>query len=147
MEHNLVKDVMKKSIVSIDSTMTVKDAAIMMADANVGCIVITRGNAPIGILTERDFVKRIVSAGKDFASYLADIMSFPIITVKPNDTVWEAAEIMKINKIRRVAVQDQGKLVGIVTTTDLAEICSWGSDLKLRRICAQMLLRMKGLTH
>ena len=57
MEHTFVKDVMKKSIVSIDSAMTVKDAAIMMADANVGCIVITRGNAPIGILTERDFVK------------------------------------------------------------------------------------------
>ncbi len=59
--HTFVKDVMIKNVISIDSSMTVKDASIMMADANVGCVVITRGHAPIGILTERDFVKRIVS--------------------------------------------------------------------------------------
>ena len=46
----------KKYVISIDSAMTVKDAATMMDDTDVGCVIITKGNAPLGILTERDFV-------------------------------------------------------------------------------------------
>jgi len=143
MEYTFVKDVMKKPIVSIDSDMTVKDAAIMMADANVGCIVITRGNAPIGILTERDFVKRIVSEERDLSTPLADVMSFPLIAVDLDDTVWEAAEIMKRNKIHRVVVEDQGKLVGIITATDIVKLCSMGSDSEMRRIADSILTRLQ----
>ncbi len=134
---------MRKSVISIDSSMTVKDAAIMMADANVGCVVITRGNAPIGILTERDFVKRIVSEEKDFSTPLADVMSFPLITVDSEDTVWEAAEIMKRNKIHKVPVEDQGKLVGIITASDIVKICSMGSDSEMRHIVDSILIRLQ----
>jgi len=132
--HTFIKDVMRKNVISIDSSMTVKDAAIMMADANVGCVVITRGNAPIGILTERDFVKRIVSEERDLSTPLADVMSFPLIVVNSDDTVWEAAEIMKKNKIHKAPVQEDGKLVGIITATDIVNICSMGSDSEMRQI-------------
>jgi len=128
MAHTFVKDIMKKYVVSIDSVMTVKDAATMMDDANVGCVVITRGNAPIGILTERDFVKRVVSQEMDLATPLADVMSFPLITVDCDDTVWEAAEIMKKNKIHKAPVEEQGKLIGIITTTDIASDCRFDSN-------------------
>ncbi len=143
MAHTFVKDIMKKYVVSIDSAMTVKDAATMMADANVGCVVITRGNAPIGIITERDFVKRIVSQEMDLATPLADVMSFPLITVDSEDTIWDAAEIMKKNKIHKVPVQDDGKLVGIITTSDIVKICSMGSDTELRNIADSILIRLK----
>ena len=143
MAHTFVKDIMRKSVVSIDSTMTVKDAATMMDDANVGCVVITRGNAPIGILTERDFVKRVVSQEMDLATPLADVMSFPLITVDCDDTVWEAAEIMKKNKIHKAPVEEQGKLIGIITTTDIIEICSLGSDSEMRKIADSILIRLK----
>jgi len=143
MAHTFVKDVIKKNVISIDSSMTVKDAAIMMADANVGCVVITRGNAPIGILTERDFVKRIVSEDRDLSTPLADVMSFPLITVDSEDTVWEAAEIMKRNKIHKVPVEDQGKLVGIITATDIVKICSMGSDSEMRHIADSILIRLQ----
>ena len=141
--HTFVKDVMRKNVISIDSSMTVKDAAIMMADANVGCVVITRGNAPIGILTERDFVKRIISEDRNLSTPLADIMSFPLITVDSGDTVWEAAEIMKKNKIHKAPVEDQGKLVGIITATDIVKICSMGSDSEMRHIADAILIRLQ----
>jgi len=141
--HTFVKDVMRKNVISIDSDMTVKDAAIMMADANVGCVVITRGNAPIGIITERDFVKRIVSQEMDLATTLADVMSFPLITVDCDDTVWDAAEIMKKNKIHKAPVEEQGKLIGIITTTDIVKICSLGSDSEMRQIADSILIRLK----
>ena len=138
---------MRKNVISIDSSMTVKDAAIMMADTNVGCVVITRGNAPIGILTERDFVKRIVSEDRDLSTPLADVMSFPLITVDSEDTVWEAAEIMKKNKIHKVPVEDQGKLVGIITATDIVKICSMGSDSQMRHVVDSILIRLKDSPH
>jgi len=141
--HTFVKDVMRKNVISIDSSMTVKDAAIMMADTNVGCVVITRGNAPIGILTERDFVKRIVSEERDLSTPLADVMSFPLISVDSGDTVWEAAEIMKRNKIHKAPVGDQGKLVGIITATDIVKLCSMGSDSEMRHIADAILIRLQ----
>ena len=141
--HTFVKDVMRKNVISIDSSMTVKDAATMMDDTNVGCVVITRGNAPIGIITERDFVKRIVSEERDLLTPLADVMSFPIIAVNSDDTVWEAAEIMKKNKIHKAPVQEDGKLVGIITATDIVKICSMGSDSEMRQIADSILIRLK----
>ena len=143
MGHTFVKDVMRKNVISIDSDMTVKDAAIMMDDANVGCVVITRGNAPIGILTERDFVKRIVSEERDLSTPLADVMSFPLIAVDSGDTVCEAAEIMKRNKIHKAPVEDQGKLVGIINATDIVKLCSMGSDSELRHIADSILIRLQ----
>ncbi len=134
---------MRKNVISIDSSMTVKDAAIMMTDTNVGCVVITRGNAPIGILTERDFVQRIVSEDRDLSTPLADVMSFPLITIDSEDTVWEAAEIMKKNKIHKVPVEDQGKLVGIITATDIVKLCSMGSDSEMRHIADAILVRLQ----
>jgi len=143
MAHTFIKDVMRKNVISIDSSMTVKDAAIMMADTNVGCVVITRGNAPIGILTERDFVKRIVSEERELSTPLADVMSFPLITVESGETVWEAAEIMKRNKIHKAPVEDQGKLVGIITATDIVKLCSMGSDSEMRHIADAILIRLQ----
>jgi len=143
MGQTFVKNVMRKNVISIDSDMTVKDAATMMADANVGCVVITRGNAPIGILTERDFVKRIISQEMDLTTPLVDVMSFPLISVDCNDTVWEAAEIMQKNKIHKVPVEDQGKLVGIITATDIVKICSMGSDSQMRHVVDSILIRLK----
>ncbi len=143
MAHTFVKDAMRKTVISIDSAMTVKDAATMMEDTDVGCVIITKGNAPLGILTERDFVKRIVSKEKSFSTPLADVMSFPLITSNPDDTVWEVAEIMKKNKIHKVPVEDNGKLVGIITASDLVRLCSMGSDSEMRHIADSILIRLK----
>lgn len=143
MKHTFVKDVMKTNVISIDSSKTIKEAACMMDDSNVGCVIITKDNVPIGIITERDFVKRIAAKNKDLSSPLSQVMSAPIITINSDETVWEAAEKMKQNGIHKLPAIDDKKVTGIITTTDLVEICSIGSDSSMRNICDQILMRMK----
>lgn len=143
MAHTFVKDVMKTNVISIDSSMTIKDAACKMDDSNVGCIIITKDNAPLGILTERDFVKKIASKNLTLSTPISEVMSSPLTMIGPDETVWEAAEMMKTNGIHKLPVQEGNKVIGIITTTDLVEICSLGSDSTMRNICDQILLRIK----
>lgn len=143
MAHTFVKDVMKTNVISIDSSKSIKEAACMMDDSNVGCVIITKDNVPVGILTERDFVKRIAAKNKDLSNPLSDVMSSPLTTINSDETVWEAAEKMKQNKIHKLPVLDENKVSGIITTTDLVEICSMGSDSSMRDICDQILMRIK----
>ena len=143
MAHTFVKDVMKTDVVSIDSSKTIKDAACMMDDSSVGCVIISKDNIPSGILTERDFVKRIAAKNKDLSSSLTEVMSSPLITINSDETVWDAAEKMKRNGIHKLPVLENNKVTGIITTTDLVEICSLGSDSSMREICDQILMRMK----
>ena len=143
MSGNLVNDIMKSNVISIDSSMTVKDAAKMMNDAGVGCIVVMEKNSTVGILTERDFVRKIIAQEKSLSTPVKDVMSSPLITIDPDESVWELAQLMKVKRIHKVPVADKGKLIGIVTSTDLTRLCSIGSDAEMSKICDQILLRMK----
>lgn len=142
-DSTFVKDIMKGNVVSIDSSMTVNDAAKMMDDVKIGGIIVMEDNKARGIITERDIVRRIVAKNKMNSTKLKEIMSSPLITIGPDETIWELAQLMKINKIHRVPVEYQEKLVGIVTTSDLARICSVGSNVELTKITEQILMRMK----
>jgi CBS domain-containing protein len=118
----------------------------MMTDANVGCVIVTSNNKPIGIITERDFVK-IAAEGKPLFTELSGVKSFPLIVTGPDETVWEAAETMKTKNIHKLPVQDGDKVIGIVTTSDLVKICSVGSDSQMRHLCDQILMRMKNNSY
>ena len=143
MAHTFVKDVMNPNLVSIEYNKSIKEAASLMSEKNVGCVIVKQEGKPVGIITERDFVRRITAQEKDLSSNLSEVMSSPLIVVKPDETVWEAAEIMKVKNIHKVPVQDGDNIIGIITTTDLVEICSVGSDSEMRRITDQILLRMQ----
>ena len=143
MDNTFVKDVMQKNVISIDSQMSVKNAAEMMSDTDVGAIIITKDNKPTGILTERDFVKRIAAKDKPLSTPLSEVMSTPLIVIDPEETVWEAAELMKTNDIHKLPVQEGESVIGMITTTDLVEICSLGSDSSMRNIVDQIIIRMR----
>ena len=133
-EGHLVSDIMKKKVVSIDETKTIKEAASLMNEAKIGSIIITKDDIPVGILTERDFVTKIAVEEIPLSVSLSQVMIKPLLVVTPNQTVWEAAEIMKNMQVHRLAVQEGNKIIGMVTTTDLVKICSIGSDSNLQRI-------------
>jgi CBS domain-containing protein len=143
MAHTFVKDVMINNVASLDSSSMIKDAAKIMDEKNIGCIIVTQKELPIGILTERDFVKRIASKEKPLTSPLDEVMSSPLISIDPDETVWEAAEQMKVNNIHKLPVIENDKVIGIITTSDLVEICSVGSDSEMRRICDEIITRMQ----
>ncbi len=116
--NTLVRDIMRKQIVSIDISSTVKDAAKMMEDTGVSCLVVTSKNIPVGIVTERDFVTRVTSLDKSPSTPIQNVMSLPLITVSPNDTVRKLAELIKEKEIHKVPVIEGNQLVGIATVTD-----------------------------
>jgi signal-transduction protein with cAMP-binding, CBS, and nucleotidyltransferase domain len=143
MAGTFVHDIMKKNVISIDSSMTAQDAAKMMDDASIGAIVVLENGIAIGIVTERDLARRIVAKGKPLTTNVKEVMSSPLIVINPDDTVWEAAQLMKARQIHRVPAVQQNRLVGIVTTSDIVKLCSIGSDSELRKITEQILLRTK----
>ncbi|MDH2906890.1 MAG: CBS domain-containing protein [Candidatus Nitrosotalea sp.] len=99
-----VKDIMKKQIVSMDSSLKAKDAATLMTDSGVSCLVIIEKNVPIGMLTERDFVTKISTLGKYSSTSIREIMSMPLITISPDATVTKLTELMSEKKIHKVPV-------------------------------------------
>ena len=134
---------MKHQVVTVDTSMSVRDSAKIMDDAGIGCVIVIENNIAVGIVTERDFVKRVVSRGIPLTTPIKQIMSSPLIVVNPEENIWEVAELMKQRRIHKVPVVHQDLLVGIVTATDLTRICSIGSDSEMRRITDQIILRMK----
>ena len=138
-----VKDIMKHQVVTVNSSMSVMDTAKIMDDAGIGCVVVIENNIAVGIVTERDFVKKVVSRGIPMTTPIKQVMSSPLIVVNPEENIWEVAELMKQRRIHKVPVVHQNMLVGIVTTTDLTRMCSVGSDSEMRRITDQIILRMK----
>jgi len=143
MAGTFVHDIMKKNVISIDSSMTAQDAAKMMDDASIGAIVVLENGIAIGIVTERDLARRIVAKGKPLTTNVKEVMSSPLIVINPDETVWEAAQLMKTRKIHRLPAVKENRLVGIVTTSDIVKLCSIGSDSELRKITEQILLRAK----
>jgi len=143
MAGTFVHDIMKKNVISIDSSMTAQDAAKMMDDASIGAIVVLENGIAIGIVTERDLARRIVAKGKPLTTNVKEVMSSPLIVINPDETIWEAAQLMKTRKIHRLPAVKENRLVGIVTTSDIVKLCSIGSDSELRKITEQILLRAK----
>lgn len=118
-----VKSIMTKRIISTDYSDSIQKVAKKMVKHRVGSMIITKKNRPVGIITETDINKRIVAPAKDPKKIKAkDIMSSPIIHVKPNDDISEVVYKMKKHKIRRFPVVKNGKIVGILTNTDIARI-------------------------
>ncbi len=67
--------------------------------------------------------------------------------ITPGKTLWEAAEIMSKKDIHKLPVQDENKIVGIITASDLVQVCSIGSDSEMRKICDAILLRIKDTNY
>ena len=134
---------MSRDVLTVDRTTSIQDAAQNMTKSNVGCVIVTENNNPIGIVTERDMVTKVAAEGIPLFSEISGVMSSPLITIDAEETVWEAAEKMKERKIHKLPVLEKEDIVGIITTTDIVRISSVGSDSQMRRVCDQILLRMK----
>lgn len=131
----LIKEIMTKPIVKIDYGKTVQQAAKEMVKHRVGSIIVIKKNNSIGIITETDLNKRIVALAKDPRKLkVEDIMSSPLVFASPDDDVNEVIEKMEKNKIKRLPVLRKGKIVGIVTHTDIARTCPTALDLLTTRL-------------
>jgi CBS domain-containing protein len=119
---NYVEDIMSKDIVKIAADKSIQDVANIMAERNISSILVEDNGKMIGILTERDLVRNVCA--KDLLASktpAVSIMSAPVATASKNSLVERAADLMVKNKIRHLAVEDDyGKIIGVITATDLA---------------------------
>lgn len=121
-QQETVKDIMTKNIVSIQQNKTALEAARLMTESSISSLIVYDDENPVGILTERDFLNRICSKDLQASKVkIADIMSWFRIFAEPNTPLDVAVQRMINHKIRRLPVMESGKIVGIITVTDLAK--------------------------
>ncbi len=118
-----VGDIMSRNLVTADANSSIVDIARIMRDRRVSSVLITREGKVIGIITERDIVRRVVAEGRDLNNTKAsDVMSSPIVAISEDAKLSDAALLMAQKRIRRLVIIDSsGNLVGIITTTDLSK--------------------------
>lgn len=117
-----VQDIMTKGVIAIDEDVTALDAARMMTEKGISSLIVEKDHVPIGIISERDFVKKICV--KDIlpsSIKVGTIMSKIQTYASPDTTVDVAVQRMVNHKIRRLPIISDGKVVGIITVTDLAK--------------------------
>ena len=121
----LVADAMTKEVATIDASKRASEAARLMADKHVGCLIVVSspdGGRAVGIVTERDLVWKLVAESFDPSKALvSDVMTTPLVTISSDQILENAAKVMTEFSVRRLPVVDGGTLVGIITATDLAK--------------------------
>ena len=111
-------------VVTITESRTVLAAAQALVDHNIGGLVVTEGERPIGILTERDILRVTAQSPGEIDSILiGSVMTRDLITAEPQDRLTEMMDVMTENKIRHLPVLDGDRLVGIVSIGDLVNAC------------------------
>ncbi|MFQ6064049.1 MAG: cyclic nucleotide-binding/CBS domain-containing protein [Candidatus Bathyarchaeia archaeon] len=120
----LVKDVMSSPVFTIDEDSAVDDAARLMDENELGCIIVTsKEGKPLGIITERDLVTRVLAKNAKASKLSAkDVMTSPLITVDPDETLSDAAKRMSELNVRRLGVMYKGNLVGVISSRDILAI-------------------------
>ena len=118
-----LKNIMIGNVKTAGLEDTVQDIAVIMNKHQIGCVIIVDEEQPFGIVTERDIMKRVVSKGiapKDLKA--VDVMSKPLITASPSTPAGDAAKAMLKWNIKKLPVTENGRLVGVVTLTDLLRV-------------------------
>ena len=131
----IVKDIMSRPVITAGESDSVAEAAKLMTKHNVGCVLVSgKAGNTVGIITERDIVQR-VAAKNTLPSEVkvGGIMSKPVITINWAAGITEAAKLMNQRKIRRLAVMENGKLIGVLTMKDILEVTPALMDLMSER--------------
>lgn len=137
-----VEDVMVGDVITIGAEAVVREAAKLMNRHEIGCLVVVKDRKPIGIVTERDMLKRVLSATRDpRAVEVSEIMSKPLVVMEPKMNVGDAVKLMFEHKIKKLPVVKRGHLVGLVTMTDIInspEMIKWLEKIPLEKTPRRM---------
>jgi CBS domain-containing protein len=115
----LVQDIMARALITVNLSTTALQIAKMMQQGGMGAILVKDHDRPVGIVTDRDFATKIAANDMPFDTIAQKIMSSPLITINHNEPISAAAKRMTDKRIRKLAVTENGEIIGIVTSTDL----------------------------
>ncbi|MDH5634544.1 MAG: CBS domain-containing protein [Candidatus Bathyarchaeota archaeon] len=115
-----VRDVMSKDVKVVRPDTLVKEVVATMNKFNIGSIIVVQSDRPVGIITERDILKRIVEPCLAPETLRArEVMSSPVVTIRDIVSIDEAAKIMVRRRLKKLLVMEENKLAGILTFTDI----------------------------
>ena len=116
-----VEDVMTREVITVDENATVKEAAKLMDKKGISCLIALKKGRAIGIITERDLLKRVIVEARDpEKTKVVKVMSSPLEVVAFGTDLEEALRLMLKKKIKKLAVVDKESLLGLVSLTDIA---------------------------
>ena len=114
---------MVEKVISVRVDASVKEAVKIMNQYEIGCLIVAEKGEAVGIITERDVLKRVVSAAKDpELTKVSEIMSKPLIVGGPDMYVEDAARLMFQRNIKKLPIRKDGQLVGLITLSDIARV-------------------------
>ncbi len=116
----LVKDVMTKGVKVTGPDSNVREVVATMNRFNIGSIIVVQDNKPVGVISERDVLRKVVEPCLPPETIAArQIMTHPVITIRESASMAEVVKIMAEKRVRKVPVMKKKKLVGIITYTDI----------------------------
>lgn len=116
-----IASIMKRDVITMDHTKTAYDASTLMTEKRIGSVIITAYGKPFGMVTQRDLVRIMANLNISVKCLLLSFLaSRPLIHANPTQTIQEAARIMEKNNIDHLPIVEKDKIVGIITTRDLA---------------------------
>jgi len=120
----LVKDVMSSPVVSIEEDATANKVAELLEKHDLGSIIVTgKQGKPLGIITERDLVWRVLARNaKPDTVKAKEVMTSPLITIEPDEMISEAARKMSRLNVRRLGVAYKGQLIGLLSSKDILSV-------------------------
>ena len=117
-----IRDIMRKNVITIEYDKNALEAACLISEKDISFLVIMENDSPIGVLSESDFVRRLAADDKKSSEVMiSEIMSNKFRWVNPETEIEDAIQKMLNNNIRRLIILENGKLVGVITQTDLTE--------------------------
>jgi len=121
--------IMSTEIITIDAASPLLDAARIMTERDISCLIATHQGKVGGILTEADILRQLTENGSSWSTIIvADVMTFPVISIEPGYSLSEARAVMDRTRIHRLVVMDEGRPCGLITQTDITRAL----DRKLR---------------
>ena len=115
-----IKENMNSSVLSLHSTVPASDAAKLLEDSKTSAIVVLENQAPVGIVTNKDLMIKIVAHSYPLDTPLRRIMATPLISIGPDTDIKDALELMAAKKIRKLPVIDKDEVVGMIVASEIA---------------------------
>ena len=129
-------------ILQIDAGATVYEAVERMVKANVGSLLVSEGGQITGIVTERDYLRRVALEGRTLKETpVREIMSSPLIVASPETTIDQSMALMTDRRIRHVPVVDDGEVVGVVSIGDLVKAKSEAQSFEIQYLTEYITAR------
>jgi len=118
-----IKDVMIEEVITVNPDTRVRDAVELMNENEIGCLVVTRKGKPVGIVTERDIMKKIVCQSKNPEQVkVSEIMSEPLVVGKVDMDLGDVARLMLKRNVKKLPIVNGGNLIGLITLTDIVRV-------------------------